>query len=32
MLKNIFTRHKKDTIPDEKAKIDVPEGLMVKCD
>src|SRR5699024_12490016 len=25
-------RHKKDTIPDEKAKIDVPEGLMVKCD
>lgn len=32
LLKNIFTRHKKDTIPDEKAKIDVPEGLMVKCD
>ena len=32
MLKNIFTRNKKNPIPDEKAKMDVPEGLMKKCE
>lgn len=32
MLKNIFTRNKRNTIPDEKAKQDVPQGLMMKCD
>lgn len=32
MLRNIFTRNKKNTtIPDEKAKQDVPAGLMMKC-
>lgn len=32
MLKRIFTRNKNNTtIPDEKAKQDVPAGLMTKC-
>lgn len=33
MLKKIFSRNKNNTtIPDEKAKQDVPAGLMTKCD
>lgn len=35
MLKKIFSRNEKNnniTIPDEKAKQDVPAGLMTKCD
>lgn len=33
LLKRIFTRNKNNTtIPDEKAKQDVPAGLMTKCD
>ncbi|MBO1003394.1 acetyl-CoA carboxylase, carboxyltransferase subunit beta [Pseudogracilibacillus auburnensis] len=33
MLKKIFTRNKNNTtIPDEKAKQDVPAGLMTKCE
>ncbi|HLR72391.1 MAG TPA: acetyl-CoA carboxylase, carboxyltransferase subunit beta [Pseudogracilibacillus sp.] len=33
MLKRIFTRNKNNTtIPDKKAKQDVPEGLMTKCE
>lgn len=33
MLKKIFTRNKNNTtIPDEKAKQDVPAGLMIKCE